>query len=497
MGILSRLFGRKRKTVHRSRMQRQDRGNSEPITIRSRWDSARTNRLNQEHWRWAQGNPINRDLLDDLPTLRARCAYEASTNPMVEGVVNTYATDVVGRLGPTLQVESDDDRFNNEVESVVREIMERPDPDVQLQLPEMIRMWVRSLCTAGDYVAQEITTERPGLPVSIGIRCVESCRLDTPPELATSDNVVFGVETNKSGRPVRYWVRERETATGYYVNYKYTPIPPDLLHLNFQMIEPGQVRGVPWLASMLDVAADLRQYDGHVMEAAKSAAANALVWYSNHPDVEFDYSEVPTEQTIERGQQTYATPGWTPHTVDATQPATQYVDFRKERMREFGRPFNMPLMMVLLSSADSNFSAAHYDGAIYIRGVQYTQSWIERVTLNMYVKKIIREMMLARVFSAIPQHNLVWTWPVPPYVNPKQHYDALRAQLEDGVASPQDVCAAYSRSWETVVAQRARAQQDLAEARLPSLPTNSGRGSGQQDQEQDQQNDQRVGAFSE
>lgn len=482
MGILAKWFGRKRPRVRL--LSKQERSEDD-VWIRSRWDSARTNRLNQEHWRWAQGNTINRDLLDDLPTLRARCAYEASTNPMLEGVVNTYATDVVGRNGPTLQIESDDDRFNTEVEAVVASVMERPDPDVQLQLPEMLRMWVRSLCTSGDYVAQEFTADRVGVPVSIGIRCIESCRLDTPPDRASDNNVVFGVHTNKNGRVLRYYVRERESAHGTYMSHKYTPIPPDLLHLNFQMLEPGQVRGVPWLASVLDVAADLRQYDGHVMEAAKSAAANAIVWYSNHPDVELDYSEIPTQQSIERGQQVYATPGWTPHTVDATQPATQYVDFRKERMREFGRPFNMPLMMVLLSSADSNFSSAHYDGAIYIRGVQYVQNWIERVTLNMYVSKIVREMTLGSVVQVPDRWRPVWTWPVPPYADPKKHYDSLRARLEDGVIAPQDVCAAYGTDWETVVAKRRRAAEMLDDAGLPPMPTNAG--SGQMQQQEDPQ----------
>lgn len=449
----------------------------EPINIR-RWDGAKTTRLNRDYWHPATSNSINWDLANDLPTLRARCNYAVSNHPIVEGVVNTIASDIAGKHGPSPQVESDDEAFNDTMETALNAVLATPDPDVpNMGSAEMIRMWVRSLCSSGDFAFQEYTADRMKSEfTTLAIRCIESIRVDTPPELAYNDNVVFGVEHDQRGRVIRYYVRERESAYGQQISYRYEPIPPDMFHLNFRLLEPGQSRGVPWLASTLDTIANISQYDDYVMEAAKSAANNAVFMTATNPDVEFDSDVIPTEESIERGTTKYMTPGWTFNTIAATQPAAQYVDYRHERLREFGRPFCMPLMMILLSSADSNFASAHYDGQVYIRHIQDIQSWIARTTLKWIERKIFREVTLVRGMTPPRKWKTNWTWQVPPYVNPKDHYEALRMQLEDGMVGPNEVMSAFGRDPETVVASRKRYQEMLDAAELPPPPVNLGSG---------------------
>ena len=165
-----------------------------------------------------------------------------------------------------------------------------------------------------------------------------------------------------------------------------------------------------------------------------------------------------------------------------TQPAAEYRSYRHERLRELGRPVCMPLMAVLLSSADSNFASAHYDGQVYMRALEWLQCLISRKSLDKYVKKIAMELELSRVVRVPRQWNTSWTWTKPPYVNPKQMYDALRAQLEDGTASYSDVLAFYGRDEETTIAARARTQALLESAGLPSLPVNYGRGNAPQEE---------------
>lgn len=476
-------FKRRRKSTAKRNTMASDGGvevsgrELPPINIR-RWDGAKTTRLNRDYWQDAFSNTINWDLAQDLPTLRARCNQAIANNPIVEGVVNTLASDVAGKNGPVAQVESDDDAFNDAVEMAIADVMAMPDPDVpNMGAAEMIRMWVRSCCGSGDFAFQEYTADRErSVRTTLGLRCIESIRVDTPPELAYDQNVVFGVEMDDRGRTVRYHVRERQSAYDLKVGYKYEPIPPDMFHLNYRILEPGQARGVPWLASALPVIADVDQYDGYVMEAAKTAADNAVLMTATHPDAEFDFDTLPTEDKIKRGTTKYMTPGWAATTVEATQPTTQYVEYRHERLREFGRAFCMPLMMVLLSSADSNFASAHYDGQVYIRHVQDIQSWIARTTLQWIVKKIVREVSLSRATPSPRRYRVNWTWQVPPYVNPKDHYTALRMQLEDGMVDAREVMAAFGRDLDNVVASRQRYQQMLDSAELPPPPINLGSG---------------------
>ena len=77
--------------------------------------------VNDEHFKYAQDFPINYSTSGDLHILRRRCEEEFYNNPMVEGVVETHTIDLVGECGPTLQVQSDSDRYNSLLEEIFAE----------------------------------------------------------------------------------------------------------------------------------------------------------------------------------------------------------------------------------------------------------------------------------------------------------------------------------------------------------------------------------------
>lgn len=487
-------MSRKRKNRRKKQKSRRTIGRRDPVvegadleTINvRRWESAATHRLNACHWQNAHGNSINEDLAQDLETLRARSHWERYQNPMVEGVIVTHQTDVVGQEGPRLQIQSDDERFNEAVEEWWAIVYNEPDPTGRLSGPELLRLWIDSLWVNGEYLNEEVTYSRePGHPVTLGIHTFDARRLETPPEFANDPDVSFGIrlQTNMN-TPTVYYKRTRESRGNLYdapFRYEYDPLPADMVQHVYRMSEPDQLRGYPWLSPSLNVIADIRQADRYVMESVKNAAANSMYWWSNHPDAEFQDKD-GVEQSIEPGTAKFIGGGWQPAMLTPTQPAAEYRAYRHERLRELGRPVCMPLMAVLLSSADSNFASAHYDGQVYMRALEWLQSLISRKSLDKYVKKVAMELELSRVVRTPRQWNIRWTWPKPPYVNPKQMYDALRAQLEDGTASYSDVLAFYGRDEETTIAARARTQALLEAANLPALPVNYGRGNAPQEE---------------
>lgn len=448
----------------------------EPINVR-RWDAAITNRLNKAHWQYAHGNSINQDLASDLETLRARSNYEAANNPLVEGVINTHAIDVVGQEGPRLQVQTDDDRFNDEVEQWWETVFEQPSPSKKIHGAELLRLWVQQFWKSGEYLNEEVTFDRNGDPTQLGIETYHPRRLETPPEFASDPDVAFGIRFDGRDRPSQYYIRRTlERGNNSLAEIKYEPVAADMIQHVFSATEPDQLRGYPWLASQLGVIADLRQFDQHVMESAKNSAAQSIYHYTDHPDAVFVEDVPTTNKPIETGTERYNPVGWKTTMLNATQPNAEYKMFRHERLRELGRPACMPLMVVLLSSADSNFAAAHYDGQVYMRAIEWLQSFIARRSLTPYVRLMTRELALAGRVSIPSRVKFKWTWPKPPYVNPKQMYDALRAQMEDGTATYGDVLAAFGREEETTIAARVRTNERLEAAGLPPLPINYGSG---------------------
>ena len=167
-------------------------------------------------------------------------------------------------------------------------------------------------------------------------------------------------------------------------------------------------------------------------------------------------------------------PGYQPAMLAPTQPSAQYKEFRHEKMRGYGRPIGMPLMMVLLSSEGNSFSGANHDGQIYIRSVQGTQAWMASGTLNPQVDQISQEAINITGIRRPRRVQYVWTWMLPPHPDPRKNYEALRMQLEDGSMSLLDVCAALGRDFDTVQAARAYVNEQLDSLDLPRPPINVG-----------------------
>lgn len=448
-----------------------------------RWDSADTNRLNFAQWKGAKGEHINRDLMEQLETLRARSSYEFQNNPFVEGVINTHCTDIVGETGPALDIDSDDKVFNEEVKNAWNnELACDWSPAGNVHLIDEIRLWVRQLWIFGEYFNQEVSyPDRQSVdgkpPLKLAVTGIYPKRIETPFDYVSDDQVLLGIRFNSFDRPTQYYKRRDNPARTQlrYSSIEWDPIPADMVNHVFERLEVGQVRGVPWLASSLQVVSDLRKHDEYVLEAAKSAASQGVYWWTNHPDCVFGEIEPGSVAAFEKGHQTFAPPGYQPAMIDATQPTALYKEFRHERLRELGRPVGMPLMVVLLSSAESNFASAHYDGQVYMRFLGALQRFFERSSLNVYLKKMVAELLFLRRIRKIPSlWSSRFTWPKAPYVNPKDMYDALRAMLEDGTATYPDVLAAYGRDEEETIATRKRTNERLKEAGLQPLPVNEG-----------------------
>ena len=398
-------------------------------TIR-RWNAAQTDRLNQAHWAKAHGNEINQDIFEDIRALRARASFERANNPLLEGVVNTHADDIVGENGPLLQVQSDDQRYNDRLEEACAEVFADIDVNGQMALPDVMRLFVSQLWDKGEYVAREVTGGQVDSLVSFRLLAVNADRLDSDPRSTGDPLVALGVRRSSQGRPVSYQVNE-PTPMGAYVldGTRYEEFSADEVIHVYKLLEPGQVRGVPWTSSVLQCIADLRDFDVQTLDAARQAADYAVLLTNKHDDA--PYLPINDSTTIQRRTISTAPPGWDVNQLAPAHPGPQYVPFRRERLRELGRPVSMPLMKILLGCEDHNFSSARMDNQNYARSLGCIQkSLFVRPLLNRIVRRVERELMLVRrkgqfVLPRRPEKvNYQWTFAKQPHVDPKKERDA-------------------------------------------------------------------------
>ena len=397
-----------------------------------RWESGKTDRLNKAHWAAANGADINSDLNQFQETLRNRSIYEAANNPLVKGVIETHTNDLIGRDGPPLQVQSaENPEYGKQLEKFWKVFWKDPDISGMHSMPEKMRLWVHALWNTGDFLDQIVDDPNARGPIKMKLKGIHSRRLASPFNAALSDNIILGIARDKNGRPTKYYFqKEQFFGSSMLPTLEYEEVPARNVIHGFRAEEPDQVRGVPWMAPVLQPTADLRDFSTQVMDAARQAADGGIIYYTEHEDAE--YIEFDGTIPIKRRQAQTAPPTWKPFQLKPEQPSTGYVEFYHERAREIGRPINMPLMMVLLDSGDHNYSSARFDGQIYLRGLQVIQGWLERVALNRLVDMIATEARLAGKLPAAPSDvNYSWTWPVPPHVDPKKEADAEKTRLQN------------------------------------------------------------------
>jgi len=474
---------------------------TESFTLR-RWEAARTDRTNSAHWSRATGQPINSDLAGSLKNLRARCTYEISNNPIVEGMINSHSIDVIGPNGPSLQVISDNDTYNAVLETEWRrfwcpneldmaEGASLPDAAGRLSGPELLRSCVPLWWSKGQHLLQMTSAvDVPLDQIALRILAIDPDRLDTDPKSSGDPNVALGVRRDRIGRPLGYQIADEEFNGPFrLLGAKYTEYPADEIIHQFETLEPGQVCGVPWLASGLPTIAELRDFDANVLRASKLAASQGIVWYTAHPDAPFMLVNDTT--TLEPNVERTGPPGWKPHMVDPKQPAANYVAFRTERLRELGRGRSIPLMKILLGSEKHNFASARMDNQNYQRACEALQTWTERQTLCRILASFLREARLLRRggrFVLPPRPAVVmcrWLWPKQPHVDPVKEANAERIQLENGTLPYAEACANNNRDEDQVIPSRAKTARKLETAGLPPVvaPSNVAQPEEEEDEE--------------
>jgi len=430
-------------------------------TTERRWESAETSRLNSAHWQSVQvTSDINDDLEEDLQTLQRRSRYEAQNNSLIEGAIETHATDIGGDNGPSLQVRTADPKFNETIETLWADWCQKCEYQHGLAMVDLIHGWVGQLWYTGEFLCQDIIGN---YAMDYRLLDIGADRLDFTSRMR--GNVVMGIEVNKTGQPIAYHIKEDEYSG------RYKSVASSLIHHGFRRRFAGQLRGIPILAGGLQPIADLRDYETQVMDAARSAADGATWLVTDHPDAKFVPLK-PTDTWVNlRRTARAAAPGWKPISVAATQPAATHRNFKEDKERDIGLPAEMPLMILRHDSSKHNLSSARYDGVRYSRSITRIQSWFNRRILDGALNRLIA---LSRLDGTLridsPSHlNIRWSWPKPPSNDPFKEAMASRIRLENGTTSLSEEIASTGGRPDQVLDQRQRDNETLADMGLPVI----------------------------
>lgn len=422
--------------------------------IRAKYDAAASTDENTRHW-------LNADSLSAKSAnsahirqiLRDRSRYEWSNNCYCQGMTRTAANEVIG-TGPRLQMLTESEEFNREMELRVAEWMDATDLVSKLRIAD-----------ESEYVLGEmfgVFTYNPALPcdVQLDIRLVEPDQFTTPFPNFTDPTAVDGIRFDQWGNPKEYdMLRYHPGGEGEFGFMPWNLTPNVLQAANvIHWMTPtraGQARGIPAITPALPLFAQLRRYTLAVLQAAEIAACFAAVIKTTSPNG----SGLPAEDDsgfeafdtadIVRGMFQMLPDGTEMQQFRPEQPVTGYGEFVDRILKEACRSMEMPYGTATGDSSQYNYSSGRLDVQAWVRKVQIRRRSHER-HLNRIINEWADEATKIKGYLPIVPGSprtwkRLWYWDPFGHVDPQKEASATDTNLRNLSKTLTQVLAAEGR----------------------------------------------------
>ncbi|MDR3088386.1 MAG: phage portal protein [Desulfobulbaceae bacterium] len=350
----------------------------------------RTRRANQQGWR----RELSADdaIMPDLRSLREESQHMARNNALAIGAIKTNVTKVIGTgLSVRPVIDRDHLGLSQEQADAWEKAARR---EFNLAADSRDLDWERQqdfygiqslvfgrMLEDGDIFVNLPRLARRGQIYSLRLQLIEAARVCNPNMAADNENMAGGVERDAAGIPVRVWVLNRHPGAWRLspagkADWKWQGIDlfdrsgnPACLHI-FEVSRPGQSRGVPYLAPVIELIKQLGRYtDAEVMAAVVSGMFTVFITNDQgspafgpaptamNPDGSPGGQNDPTGLELGYGSVVGLLPGEQISTATPGRPNTAYDTFVLAILRSIGMALELPLE-VLTKHFTSSYSAA-------------------------------------------------------------------------------------------------------------------------------------------
>lgn len=453
------------------------------------------------------------DISPDLVDLRAYSRDLARTSALAGGAISTVVTNVVG-TGLAAQPSPDMEFLGLSEEEakawtagVMREWKlwaESTDCDLTRtqNLYGLQSLAFRSALESGDVFGLP-TMAGTGQPYRLAVQIVEADRVCNPNGQADSATLVAGIENDANGAPKTYHICNTHPGARYRAGASWTPIAAfgaqsgrrNILHL-FDRRRPGQSRGVPYLAPVIEQLKQLARYSEAEISAAVISAAFAVFVKMDAEafDTLFDDGDkkryfdsaakwdgsVSAASMYAPGKAVNLLPGESIESPAIGRPNAQFDPFVMAVLRQIGVGLELPFE-VLVKHFTASYSAAR---AALLDAWRFFRS--RRDWLATYFCQPIYELWLEEAvasgrirapgFFADPAYRRAWSAAVwigdgPGSIDPLKEVDAAEARINLGTSTLAAEAILHDGvDWETKHRQRVREETARRAAGFSASP---------------------------
>jgi lambda family phage portal protein len=418
--------------------------------VRGRFDAAQTTPENQRHWAAADGHSADEEASPEVRrALRDRARYEVANNSYAKGIVLTLANDTIG-TGPRLQMLTDDDELNREIE------YEFSAWSQAVRLPEKLRTMRMARCQDGESFAMLVENPAIEHAIQIDIGLIEADHVTSDLSVLGRTDEVDGIRLDAHGNPTSYRVlKHHPGGMQFDIGQKAVDVPAQAMIHIYRADRPELHRGIPEITPALPLFAQLRRYTLAVLSAAEAAADFAGILYTDAPaSGEADAVEPMDLVQLERNMLLTMPGGWKMAQLDPKHPSTTYAEFKREILNEIARCLNLPYNIAAGNSSGYNYASGRLDHQTYYKAIRVDQAFIAARVLDRILAVWFREYALNRDLEIDAPHQ--WFWDGLEHVDPFKEANAQRLRLESNTTTLSHEYARQGLDWEAELHQRAR-----------------------------------------
>jgi len=501
------------------------------LAISGGYVGAKRDRRSTTEWRAGVGS-ADADLLPDLPLLRERSRDLTRNAPLASGAVNTVVTNVVGTgLDPQSQIDRDVLTLDDAAADAWQRAAEREwwlwaesqecDVTRTQDFGGIQELVFRSALESGDVFVLKRYLEREGSPYGLKLQVIEGDRVSNPnwksdqTKLPSGRVVSGGVELDLDGAPVAYHVLRGHPGDVMGVGTReWDRLPAfgaesgerNVLHL-FRKLRPGQTRGVPYLAPVIEPFKQLARYsEAEIMAAVvssfftvftKTEAAEGLS--AAIPTIETGSRPADEDYKLAPGAMLDLLPGEDVTFANPMRPNAQFDPFVLAICRQIGVALEVPYE-ILIKHFTASYSAARaamLEAWKFFRARRQwlTSSFCQPVYEAVIMEAVARGRLEAPGFFEDPMLRQAWLgtkWTGPPagQIDPEAEVNAAKKRMALGVSTGAEVTAELTGGdIETNIKQLGKERALREAAGLVPDPTVDTAGAAQTAQPEPQQTD--------
>lgn len=418
------------------------------------------------------------DSLPHIPFQRAASRELVRTSAIAAGAIGTNIDRVVGTglalaAMPNMEVlgwsAEQAIAWKSHVEREFSMWADSPECDIEqaqtfYQLQALV---LRGVLESGDTFTLLPDGERtPTQPYALRLQVLEADRVGNPLGAMDGPMLAGGVKLGPGGVPLSCYLYDRHPGgrftaahkhfAGQWVELKGKSGRKRLLH-HLRKTRPGQVRGVPYLAPVIDCIKQIARYsDAEIMAAVITSYLTVFIETPTGDAAPvFDGQSgagAPADVALGMGSVVGLMPGEKPHVVNPGRPNPNFEPFVLAVIRQIGMALGLPyeLLVKQFGSSYSASKAALLDAWVYFRGVRFwlAMSFCQPVYETWLAEAVALGRVKAPGFFSDPLLRWAYTraaWPG----------DSM------GSISPKDEVAAYTAAIDARLMTRERAEWEL------------------------------------